>query len=86
MALPSTEKLAEVLKGLLVQVNPSAEAWLTDSQVNLFEVGALDSILIVEFIQSFERQLDIVFNFTDFRAAYFQTIDSVITMLNEKYS
>lgn len=85
MALPDAAGLSNLLKNLIIKVNPSAAPWLTDTKVNLFEVGALDSVSIVALIQAFEESLTITFNYTDLRAYHFQTIDSIVSLLQSNY-
>lgn len=85
MSLPQANQLADIIRSLIIEINPQAGQLLVNNQVNLFDVGAMDSISIVEFIQSFESRLHIVFNYTDFKAVYFQTVDAIVDLLVTKY-
>jgi acyl carrier protein len=85
MALPQKETLAEMVKVAIIEINPGAAFWLKDDQVNLFEVGAMDSVAIVELIVAMEKRLDIAFDYTDLQADFFQTIATIVNLLVTKY-
>jgi len=75
----------KTLKQTIVEFNPGAERWLVNGQTDLFEIGAFDSINIIELIPVLEKRFSFVFDFTDLRAVHFQNLESLQKMLSGKY-
>ena len=75
----------ESVKSILIQINPSIESWLTDDNVDLFEISALDSLLSVTFIQQLEKEFEFTFDYTDLKVHNFQNLQSIVRLLTGKY-
>lgn len=72
---------------LILQLNPRAKAWLdSDTRVDLWETGALDSVAVIELVSLIEKKFNIVFDMSDLSIENFQSIDAICAMLKTNYN
>lgn len=76
----------ELIRNMIFEINPLAKRLTLDPQTPLFDVGALDSYSIIVLVQTFEDRLDIIFDYSDMRPYFFQSIESLAKMLMTKYN
>lgn len=75
-----------ILKKIIVEINPQAEFWITDSSTNLLEINAIDSLNIVDLISSLETKFDVVINSKDITTDNFINCESLLNLLKNNYN
>ena len=75
----------ETLKKIILEINPSVESWLKEPKTDLFKIGALDSVSIIELIPILEKKFGFEFDFTDLRSGHFRNLLALERLLKEKY-
>ena len=76
----------ENLKQIFLEINPMAKEWLKDGSTDLFLIGVIDSLIILELIAKLEMSFDIKFNFEDLKSENFRDLNSLQKLLTENYS
>lgn len=75
----------ELLRKLIVEINPTAEKWLVNARTDLFGVGALDSLAVIELIPLLEERLLFKFDFADLKTENFKNLQTLQKLLVSKY-
>ena len=75
----------EILRDLILEVNPAAAHQDLAADTPLFNNDILDSYLAVLLVQKIEDRFEIAFNYSDLRNFFFETIGSIQSLLIKKY-
>jgi len=83
--MPPAKLTPQKLRDLLVEINPSAAELISDFDVNLYEVGAIDSFSIFQMVQILEERYSVVFDYNDLDATNLKSINTLFSLLSTKY-
>lgn len=75
----------ELLKKTILEINPRVRNANFTAQTDLFEEGILDSYSVIQLVNTFEEKFGIVFDYADLKAAYFRNLNSLMSILTDKY-
>ena len=81
-----TKKISlKKINSLVLKTRDQKDDFEIQPQINLFDNGYMDSFSVMQLVQSFEDELDVVFDYDDLRRENFSTLEGIFNLLIQKY-